>query len=79
MNQREIDYINKVKQNTLQLWNAINNLKSMQRQWNALQYGTNLPDDLILHADVGAVVFDAANALSTVLDNGQAGNLAKLL
>lgn len=81
---RDSGYITAVRQNTRQLWEAINNLVELQRQWNALDYGTSLTpgvgeNDGIVAADVGAVVFDTANAMVGVLNTGHATNVAKLL
>ena len=56
----------------------------MQREYNALDYGNTLPDgsgenEGISKAEVGAVIFDTANALVALLDTGHATNMAKLL
>jgi len=81
---READYVGTVRDNARALWNAINNLKSLQREWDALDYGTTLPDDTannpgIAASEVGAVVFSTADAMITVLNAGHATNIAKLL
>lgn len=78
------DYITQARQANEKIWNGINTLIDLQRQWNALDYGTNLPDGTganagITKAMVGAVVFDSANALVTTLNTGVATNMAKLL
>lgn len=81
---RESDYISEARQANRQLWQAINTLVSLQREWNALDYGTTLDDfqgenEGLTGAQVGAVVFDSANAFVGVLNAGHATNMAKLL
>ena len=81
---RQSDYISEARAANRQVWEGINALKSLQREYNALDYGNTLPDgsgenDGITKAEVGAVVFDTANALVTLLDAGHATNMAKLL
>ena len=81
---RQADYISEARAANRQVWDGINALKSLQREYNALDYGNTLPDvsgenDGITKAEVGAVVFDTANALVTLLDAGHATNMAKLL
>lgn len=81
---RAQDYISIARQNNRQLWDALNNLVALQREYNALDYGNTLPDGEgdntgITPQEVGAVVFDTANALVTVLNAGHATNMAKLL
>lgn len=87
MTARQAAYYREVRSLTQTLWASLNELVLRQREWNALDYGTNLPNandadgDLngITKAQVGAVVFDSANAIVTVLNTGVATNLAKLL
>lgn len=81
---RTQDYITIVRQKNKQLWDAINDLAALQREWNALDYGSTLPagegeNTGVTSAEVGAVVFDTANAFVTVLGAGHATNMAKLL
>ena len=81
---RQADYISEARAANRQVWEGINTLKSLQREYSALDYGNTLPDgsgenDGITKAEVGAVVFDTANALVTLLDTGHATNMAKLL
>lgn len=81
---RTQDYITLSRQNNKALWDALNNLVALQREWQALDYGNTLPDGDgenagITPAEVGAVVFDTANALVAVLNAGHATNMAKLL
>ena len=81
---RQADYISEARAANRQVWDGINALKSLQREYNALDYGNTLPDgagenDGITKAEVGAVIFDTANALVALLDTGHATNMAKLL
>lgn len=81
---RSQDYITLVRQNNRALWDALNNLVALQREWQALDYGNTLPDGEgdnagITPPEVGAVAFDTANALVAVLNAGHATNMAKLL
>lgn len=86
---RKADFVSEARQAARQFWAAVNTLKAMQREWNALDYGNTLDDEgdtafIGEHAgltpvDVGAVVFDTANAIETVLNAGHATNVATLL
>ena len=81
---RQSDYITIVRQKNKALWDSINELVALQREWNALDYGSTLEpgegeNTGIVAAEVGAVVFDTANAFVTVLNTGFATNMAKLL
>lgn len=84
MTTRDADYITYVRANTIALWTAYNNLFAAQNQWNALDYGNTLPDGSganagITKSQVGAVVFDTAAAIKTVMDAGNATNIANIL
>ena len=81
---RQSDYISEARAANRKVWDGINALKSLQREYNALDYGNTLPDGAgenagISKAEVGAVIFDTANALVALLDTGHATNMAKLL
>ena len=82
---RESDYVSETRQLARQLWDAVNGLVALQREWNALDYGNTLntfegENTGLVAADVGAVVFDTVNAIvSDVLSVGHATNLSKLL
>lgn len=85
MSIREDAYLAFVRQNTRALWTAYNNLKGAgQGQWNGLDYGTTLQAELPVDAEftaaeVGAVVFDTVNAIATLMGQGHATNVSKLL
>lgn len=78
------DYYGAVRDAARALWNANNTLVELQRQWNALDYGSTLPNgeginEGVLATELGAVVFATADAIVGVLNAGHATNLAKLL
>ena len=81
---RGSDFITLARQHNKAIWDGINALVAMQREWTALDYGNTLDDGDGANADytadeVGAVVFDTATALVAVLNTGHATNMAKLL
>lgn len=84
MTSRDSDYITNVRASAAAVFNGINTLLAAQEQWNALDYASTLPDGVganagVTKTQVGSVIFDTANALKTVLDAGNATNLANLL
>ncbi len=81
---REQDYYTLARQANTAIWDALNDLMALQREWNALDYGNTLEPGAGSNAgltatEVGAVVFDTANAMQAVLAAGHATNMAKLL
>lgn len=81
---RQSDYITIVRQKNKAMWDSINELVALQREWQALDYGNTLipgegENTGIIAAEVGAVVFDTTNAFVSVLNAGHATNMAKLL
>lgn len=81
---RPQDYITLVRQQNKAVWDGINALVALQREWSALDYGNTLEDGSgdntgVTAAEVGSVVFDTANAMATLLGQGHATNMAKLL
>lgn len=81
---RALEYYNEVRAANKQVWEGALKLKSLQREYVALDYGTTLPAEVEGHdgvtpQEVGAVVFDTANALVTLLEAGHATNMSKLL
>ena len=84
MANRHQDYISTVRAANTAIWDGINTLVALQREWNALDYGNTLPpgegaNDGVSRAEVGSVTFDTANALVAVLAAGHATNMANLL
>ena len=81
---RQQDFYTLARQHNKAIWDAVNALIGLQREWNAMDYGTTLDpgagaNEGLVSADVGAVVFDTANAFVGVLSQGHATNMAKLL
>lgn len=77
---RTAEFVADARRYARQIWEALNLLEALQGEWTALDYATSLPEvDGIAPADVGAAVFDTANALRATLSQGHATNLAKLL
>jgi len=82
--QREQDYIAIARQYNRAIWEALQGLIGLQSEWTALDYATTLdegtgPNEGLAAADIGAVVFDTADAMRTLLQSGHATNMAKLL
>ena len=79
-------FINRARAAATSLWNAQQELLELQKSWNALDYGNTIvtPDDFtgdnegLTGAQIGAVVFDTANAVQVVLDAGHATNVARI-
>lgn len=83
MTANESVYAN-TRQAATELWHALAKLKALQPQWNALDLGNTLPpgtgaDQGITAAQLGAVIFDTADAITVVMNSGHATNVAKLL
>lgn len=81
---RQSDFITEARNANKKIWDGINELIALQREWNGLDYGTTLQDGQDANAgytkdEVGAVVFDTANAMVTLLGQGHSTNMAKLL
>lgn len=81
---REQDYYTVARQQNKAIWDAVNALIGLQREWNALDYGNTLDPGVganegLTKTEIGAVVFDTTNAFVAVLSAGHATNMAKLL
>jgi len=81
---RQQDFYTLARNHSKAIWDGINALVALQREWNALDYGNTLEpgagaNDGLTDTEVGAVVFDTANAMVAVLAAGHATNMAKLL
>lgn len=88
-------FISRARKAASDLWHAQRDLLELQLQWNSLAYGDlidpqdpksgkNLPDgqglnDGVTADQVGAVLFDTANAIQALLNAGHATNVARLL
>ena len=78
------DFITLARQQNKAIWDGINALVALQREWTALDYATTLEpgageNEGLTDVEVGAVVFDTANALVAVLNAGHATNMSRLL
>ena len=78
-------FINAARDAATQYWAAQQACEALQDEWNALDYGTAITDaDFtgdnagLVKADIGAVVFDTANAIATVFAAGNATNVARI-
>lgn len=81
---REQDFYTEARAANRAIWDGINTLVALQREWNALDYGNSLDvgegeNEGLTKTQVGAVTFDTANAMVTLLGSGHATNMAKLL
>jgi hypothetical protein len=81
---REQDYYTLARQANTAIWDALNDLVALQREWDAMDFGNTLEpgagaNDGLTKTEIGAVVFDTTNAMLAVLAAGHATNMAKLL
>ncbi len=82
---RQQDYYTQVREANRAAWQAMLTLVSLQREWDAQNYAETLaPGDGnnsgLVASDLSAVIFDAANAVATVLaTNGYSTAMTKLL
>ena len=84
MASREQDYITLARSANRKIWDGINELKGLQAEWQALDYGNTLENGAgenegITSAEIGSVVFATADAFETLLNAGHATNMANLL
>ena len=84
MTTRTDEYIRQARYHAKAIWDALNALEGMQKEWNALDYGNTMQDgsgdnEGYTSQEVGAVVFATADAMRALLNTGHATNLAKLL
>lgn len=81
---RQDDYITEARQNARKLWDAVNDLKALQNEWNSLDYGSTLENGTgdnagYTKSEVGSVVFATTDAILTLFASGHATNVAGLL
>ncbi len=81
---RDQDYITEARRANRQVWDGINTLVALQREHTAKNYSTTLgvgagSNEGVTGADVTAVVFTTANALTAAIAGGHSTNMAKLL
>lgn len=83
---QKLDFVSEARDATTKILEGYEKLISMQGEWNALDYGNAIvPNDLVgseheglTAANVGAAVFDSANAITTLLGAGHATNLNRI-
>jgi len=81
---RQQDFYTLARNHSKAIWDGINALVALQREWQALDYGNTLEpgagaNDGLTKTEIGAVVFDTTNAMVAVLAAGHATNMARLL
>lgn len=82
---REQDFYTLARRHNRAIWDGIHALLAMQKEWNALDYGTTLDNGEgentgLTKTEIGAVVFATADEIKLrILDTGHATNMAKLL
>lgn len=78
---RHEEFVTDARRYSRMIWEGVNALAALQREWNALDYGTTMPVEVggVARADVGAVVFATTDAIEDLLATGHATNMAKLL
>jgi hypothetical protein len=77
-------FYSEARQATTQLAAAHQKLVALQSQWNNLDYGNTLEPGDGIHfgltgVEIGAVVFDTANAVTAVMTAGHGTNVSRLL
>jgi hypothetical protein len=80
-------YVSDVRASVRSFWESYQHLRSCQDEWNAQDYGNTLAGQLdpagpnadVTAVQVGSAVFDAMNAVKTVMDAGHATNITNIL
>ena len=81
---RQQQFISDARAKAKTLWETYLELKAMQEEWDALDYTNTLPDGTELNdgytkAEVSAVINTTIDAITTLMGQGHATNIAKLL
>lgn len=83
---RKSDFITQARQAARNFWDAYHTFLKLQAEWNGQDYGSTLDSDDftgenvgLTAANIGAVVFDTANAIKTSMDAGHATNVTNIL
>jgi len=81
---REDQYILDVQKATRDVWNGINTLMMLQREWVFRDFTNNLEAQITLTthptvANLSAVVNTTANALNDLMAAGHGSNITKVL
>jgi hypothetical protein len=81
MADRHAEFVADARRYSRAIWDNLNQLAALQREWNALDYGSTLvaPTGGPTATEVGSVVFATADAIEDLLATGHATNMAKLL
>ena len=78
--ERQAAYVREVKEANRKIWEGISELAALKREWDALALGDTLIEvEGVPPADVGAVVHATREAFETLLAQGHATNMARLL
>lgn len=83
---QKLDFVSTIRQAATDLLDAHNRLKAAQLVWNAMDYGSTLTEEDLMDSTheglipqkVGAAVFATSDALSDLLAQGHATNLASI-
>ena len=82
---RQNEFISEARRAARNVWEGVLQLKALQAEWNAENYGSTLAtptagfNEGITKTIVGAGVFAGADGVEAVLDGGLAANFADLL
>jgi hypothetical protein len=83
---RKSDFISEAREAARDLWNAQQKFIGLQAEWNGQDYGNTITaedfsgsNEGLTTANIGAVVFDTANAVQAVMAAGHATNVTNLL
>jgi len=83
---RRQDFITEAREAARKLWEAQNDLLTLQKEWNGQDYSNNLvagdftgENEGLTAANISSVVFDTANAIQADFDAGHATNVTNLL
>ena len=84
---RKSDYVTNARQYARDLWETLNALEAMQKEWSALDYSNTMDaSDAFIGSNtgldatmVGSVVFETTNAIRAIFNAGHATNVARLL
>jgi ribonuclease HI len=88
---RKANFKTHTREATRQLWNALQNLKGLQAEWTAQDYGNTLGTDEanpdgsgsehvgLAPAAFGAVLFATTDAIDALMDAGHATNVTNIL
>lgn len=81
---RESDYMTKARAAARKVWEGVVELKSLQAEWQAQDYGSTLSEGVganegITGTMIGAAVFATGDALESLMASGHATNLTDVI